>query len=638
MTDRVIVVHHYRRRSPLRVLAAMVPFGRTISLVFVLLAGYVAVRAATPNYDVPWVPFASHDCEPDAPLEEPGATSVAHKAGSMLGRLREGAPSAGAIRKSLMDTANDAGEKWGEVRAGWDGLSLPEEEPEQSSTQSVAACGPCPTDEVLPAMHQPGPALAADAALRAGWTGEDAVTAVAIAAAESGYRPTAVNPSSTARGMWQTMMSYHAPKYGAGESWRDPYANARVAYQIYQSEGWGAWVVHTSGAYRAHLDEARAAVTAAGGGTCADGAGHGSVVYPVAKSTDRENYGASGPMWSRGHTGTDFSVACGTPVKAAHAGTVQVETDQGWSGPWLLKVSTGAGKLTTWYAHMQALDVKAGDTVAAGQVLGEVGTEGRSTGCHLHFEVHPKGGGIYEDGVDPSKWLAESVGQGSAEGFTLASFNVLGTSHTAPGGKRSGWSSGQDRIRRAAGLLVEHGVDVAGLQEFQVTQQRVFRRVVGSTFAVYGHEDNAVIWRRSDWSLVAGDTLTIPYFDGNPRKMPVVKLRSRSTGQVIVVVNVHNPAHPWNERHRDTAMRIELAAVKAMRARGPVFLVGDLNERAEACQAARGAGLSASGRCGEGIDYVFGSVPFSGHEVVRTGRVSDHPLVVAQVAGSGTTV
>jgi murein DD-endopeptidase MepM/ murein hydrolase activator NlpD len=63
------------------------------------------------------------------------------------------------------------------------------------------------------------------------------------------------------------------------------------------------------------------------------------------------------------------------------------------------------GGLTTWYAHMQALLVEHGDEVEAGEPVGLVGSEGNSTGCHLHFEVHPSGGGIYEDNVDPAAWL-----------------------------------------------------------------------------------------------------------------------------------------------------------------------------------------------------------------------------------------
>jgi murein DD-endopeptidase MepM/ murein hydrolase activator NlpD len=68
-------------------------------------------------------------------------------------------------------------------------------------------------------------------------------------------------------------------------------------------------------------------------------------------------------------------------------------------------VSTGTGELTTWYAHMQALLVSDGEQVRAGQQIGVVGQRGNATGCHLHLEVHPSGGSIYQDNIDPSAWL-----------------------------------------------------------------------------------------------------------------------------------------------------------------------------------------------------------------------------------------
>lgn len=139
----------------------------------------------------------------------------------------------------------------------------------------------------------------------------------------------------------------------------------------------------------------------------------GTVVFPVppqVADSDIHNWGESGASWSSWHTGTDFSVACGTPVLAAHAGTVQIDHSQGWAGPSLVKVTTGPGQLTTWYAHMQKVTVSAGQRVQPGQQIGEVGAEGNATGCHLHFEVHLRGGGIYgTDNVDPSTWLADQV-------------------------------------------------------------------------------------------------------------------------------------------------------------------------------------------------------------------------------------
>lgn len=126
---------------------------------------------------------------------------------------------------------------------------------------------------------------------------------------------------------------------------------------------------------------------------------------PTAAFVDNQNFGNSGSHWSSRHTGNDFSTPCGTPVLAANAGTVAVVTDQGWSGPWLVQVATGPGRLTTWYAHMMRITVEDGQSVRAGQPIGFVGTEGNSSGCHLHLELHPRGGSIYEDATDPVPWL-----------------------------------------------------------------------------------------------------------------------------------------------------------------------------------------------------------------------------------------
>ena len=60
---------------------------------------------------------------------------------------------------------------------------------------------------------------------------------------------------------------------------------------------------------------------------------------------------------------------------------------------------------------MEKVTVAAGQRVAAGQQIGLAGAEGNTTGCHLHFEVHPEGGTIYQDDSDPSSWLAENLVQ-----------------------------------------------------------------------------------------------------------------------------------------------------------------------------------------------------------------------------------
>jgi len=139
----------------------------------------------------------------------------------------------------------------------------------------------------------------------------------------------------------------------------------------------------------------------------------GAVVYPLPATlawSNRNNWGGHGAHWDSWHTGTDFSVPCGTPVLASHAGTIEIDTTQNWAGPWLLKVTLGPGRLTTWYAHLQKVLVTGGQVVQAGQQIGEVGALGDATGCHLHFEVHLNNGSIYgPDNVDPTPWLASHV-------------------------------------------------------------------------------------------------------------------------------------------------------------------------------------------------------------------------------------
>src|SRR5680860_1226315 len=104
--------------------------------------------------------------------------------------------------------------------------------------------------------------------------------------------------------------------------------------------------------------------------------GPGGVVYPIPPAfigTDTHTWGSAGSHWDSWHTGNDFSVPCGTPVLAATSGTVEIDTSQAWAGTWLVKVVTGANSVATWYAHMQKLDVHDGQTVGAGQQLGEAG-------------------------------------------------------------------------------------------------------------------------------------------------------------------------------------------------------------------------------------------------------------------------
>lgn len=100
-------------------------------------------------------------------------------------------------------------------------------------------------------------------------------------------------------------------------------------------------------------------------------------------------YGDSGSLWSSGsHTGQDFSAPLGTPVHAMRGGVVSVENPS-WAGN-LVRIDHGSG-VETWYAHLSTVAVSDGDEVESGTPIGTVGSEGNSTGPHLHLELRLDG-------------------------------------------------------------------------------------------------------------------------------------------------------------------------------------------------------------------------------------------------------
>ncbi|MCB1450202.1 MAG: M23 family metallopeptidase, partial [Nitratireductor sp.] len=98
------------------------------------------------------------------------------------------------------------------------------------------------------------------------------------------------------------------------------------------------------------------------------------------------------------HSGTDFRAPTGTPARATANGTV---IDAGRNGGYgnMVEIDHGGG-FTTRYAHLSAIKVTAGQKVKRGDVIGLVGSTGRSTGPHLHYEVR-KGG----QAIDPARFL-----------------------------------------------------------------------------------------------------------------------------------------------------------------------------------------------------------------------------------------
>ena len=240
--------------------------------------------------------------------------------------------------------------------------------------------------------------------------------------------------------------------------------------------------------------------------------------------------------------------------------------------------------------------------------------------------------------------------------FRVASFNVLGDSHTGPGGNKPGYyPDGSPRMDMAIATLRNNGVDVVGFQEFESTQHNMFAARAGEYSLYPGLSLGTksvrfnIAWRSSMFSLVEAHTLSIPYAGGSRIDMPVVLLESTATGRRAWFANFHNPADTPslgnNARWRAEAAGIEIAHLTQLRAEDghPVIVTGDFNERDEIfCRFTAGGVFSAAagGSTGAGcvpppsmqVDWIFGStgVAFAGYAVTDTGRASDHAMVQAE--------
>ena len=124
-------------------------------------------------------------------------------------------------------------------------------------------------------------------------------------------------------------------------------------------------------------------------------------IWPVSGKLESGVGGRRNPFGGRGyeyHEGQDIDAAYGTPVQVTATGTVTIA---GWQRGYgnVVYVDHGSG-LSTRYGHLSEIDVHVGQTVTRGQTIGLVGSTGRSTGPHLHYEVR-----INNLPVDPRQYL-----------------------------------------------------------------------------------------------------------------------------------------------------------------------------------------------------------------------------------------
>ncbi|WP_278315009.1 M23 family metallopeptidase [Lolliginicoccus levis] len=157
-------------------------------------------------------------------------------------------------------------------------------------------------------------------------------------------------------------------------------------------------------------------------GACGTGSGAGVAPLPagsVSKPMQAGTYTLSspyGPRWGDFHYGLDYSAAIAAPIFAFADGVVRASGPATGFGNWVVIDHNIDGQLiSTVYGHMPAglITVASGQQVRAGQQIAGVGSEGQSTGPHLHFEVWP-GGRFGGSAVDPAPYVAAAAEPGSA--------------------------------------------------------------------------------------------------------------------------------------------------------------------------------------------------------------------------------
>ena len=234
--------------------------------------------------------------------------------------------------------------------------------------------------------------------------------------------------------------------------------------------------------------------------------------------------------------------------------------------------------------------------------------------------------------------------------FQIGSFNVLGSQHSAPGGDHARYPAASARNAGAVARIRSFGVDILGTQELQPDQLNGITAMTG--YAAYPgyafgsrETDNSILYDDSKFEFVSGSYFTIHFMHAN-RPQTILRLRDKATGREFYVLNMHASAGEGGYAVTRRAGHYTAAAtVNRLKSEGiPIFLTGDMNDRAEFfCRVAPATGMvaaiggSIAGGCHPAgalaVDWVLGwnNVSFSGYIEDRStlGRVSDHHFVAA---------
>lgn len=230
---------------------------------------------------------------------------------------------------------------------------------------------------------------------------------------------------------------------------------------------------------------------------------------------------------------------------------------------------------------------------------------------------------------------------------SLATINALGHSHTDsdPGGGRTypSFASSDKRTRLLIKVMKANKYDIAGLNEFQVVQQRYFLRWT-SRWGVHAIGANAVAWNKLRVRVLERGNVRVPYFGGKLEDEPWVIAKDRRSKKQFALISTHNPAnvHGPAEKERRAGWAIEGEAALDILEKRPevevVFVVGDKNDRDYGDWVRKNGGVVSGFPDIRGIDWIaawvrdgsdFKFVHHSTFETERIDNMTDHPVTEA---------
>src|SRR5215472_1296766 len=292
-----------------------------------------------------------------------------------------------------------------------------------------------PPNEMTPAdrkfLSSPGGSTSLlQLAEMAGFTGDAATTIAAIAMAESGGNPTAVNRDSGATGILQFMPSTWQGLVGQGKATgdpTDPLAAFQAAYELSQGgTDFSSWEAYTNGSYQQYVDPNLLGFPLAGYSQST-----GDLSQNVPLPFNPIYYPDVTETFQQGDPGIDYGMPVGQPITTPVAGVVHVEIDPNtWGRRVVIRTQSG---WSFGVGHLgPGVQVSEGQVVQAGQLLGESGGDpndpeglgGDTTGPHVELQwIDPQG-----NFTDPQAFL-QAIYSGSTFAQLQSQFggNLLGT-------------------------------------------------------------------------------------------------------------------------------------------------------------------------------------------------------------------